>query len=196
MPTTTNPTRDDAQIRESIDAMAQALRAKDINALMAHYAPDIVTFDLMPLQSRGVDAYRKHFEAWFASVQGPIDYEMRDLRITRKDDVAFCHYLGCVKSTRTTGEKTDYRVRGDCGSPDDERAVDGHPMSMCRCRSSIGRQCKLHLRQPKRPRIARTVPGLRCARCRGRRAPPSAHLRMAWRSMWAAVKLRLRGKRR
>jgi uncharacterized protein (TIGR02246 family) len=115
MSTTTTPTRGDAQIRESIDAWAQALRAKDITALMAHYAPDIVTFDLMPLQSLGVDAYGKNFEAWFASVQGPIDYEIRDLRITTRDDVAFCHYLGHVRSTRTTGEKTDYWVRVTMG---------------------------------------------------------------------------------
>jgi ketosteroid isomerase-like protein len=104
MPTTTTPTRNDAQIRESIDAWAEALRAKEINALMAHYAPDIVTFDVMPLQSQGVDAYRKNFEAWFAAVQGPIDFEMRDLRITMSDDIAFCHYLGRVRSTRTTGQ--------------------------------------------------------------------------------------------
>jgi uncharacterized protein (TIGR02246 family) len=112
MPTTTTSTREDAQIRECIDALAQALRAKDINTLMTHYAPDIVTFDLRPpLQVQGVDAYRKNFEAWFASIQGPIDYEIRDLRITMRDDVAFCHSLNHVKATRTTGEKADYWVR-------------------------------------------------------------------------------------
>ena len=116
MPTTTTATREDVQIRERMDALAQALRAKDINALMAHYAPDIVTFDLRPpLQVQGIDAYRKNFEAWFASVQGPIDYEIRDLRITMSDDVAFCNYLGHVKSTRTTGEKADYWVRVTSG---------------------------------------------------------------------------------
>jgi uncharacterized protein (TIGR02246 family) len=115
MPTTTTPTRNDAEIRESIDAWAQALRAKDIDALMAHYAPDMVTFDLMPLQLQGADVYRKNFEAWFASVQGPIDLEIRDLRITMRDDVAFCHYLGHVRSTRKTGEKTDYWVRVTAG---------------------------------------------------------------------------------
>jgi uncharacterized protein (TIGR02246 family) len=112
MPTTT----DVAQIRERMEALAQALRAKDINALMAHYAPGIVTFDLRPpLQVQGVDAYRKNFEAWFASVQGPIDYEIRDLRITMSDDIAFCHSLSHVKSTRTTGERADYWVRVTSG---------------------------------------------------------------------------------
>jgi len=108
--------REDAQIRESMDASGQALRAKDINALMEHYAPEIVTFDVRPpLQIEGVDAYRKNFEAWFASVQGPIDYEISNLRITMSDDVAFSHYLVHVKSTKTTGEKADYWVRVTSG---------------------------------------------------------------------------------
>jgi ketosteroid isomerase-like protein len=40
MPTTTTPTREEAELRECVDGLAQALRAKDIDALMAHYAPD------------------------------------------------------------------------------------------------------------------------------------------------------------
>ena len=115
MPTTTTQSREDTQVRECVFTLAQALRTKDIDALMGHYAPEIVTFDLMPLQCRGVDLYRKNFEAWFASVRGPIDFEIRELRITAHDDVAFCHYLGHVKSTRMTGEKNDYLVRVTSG---------------------------------------------------------------------------------
>ncbi len=115
MPATTTPTKDDAQIRERIDEWLEALRAKDLNALMAHYAPDIIVFDLMPLQTRGIDAYKKNFEAWFASVQGPIDYEIPDRRLSISGDVAFCHYVGHVRYTRTTGERTDYWVRVTMG---------------------------------------------------------------------------------
>lgn len=130
MPATATPTREDAQLRERLAALARALRAKDINALMAHYAPDVVVFDLpAALQCRGADAYRKNFEAWFASVQGPIDYEMRDLRITASGDVAFCHYLARVKSTRKSAEKTDYwadywvRVSAGCRKMNDRWMV-------------------------------------------------------------------------
>src|SRR5919107_2743644 len=115
MPTTTTPAIDDAHIRECIDAIARALRAKDIDALMAHYAPDVVVFDLMPLQTMGADAYRHNFEAWFTAVQGPIDYQVRDVRITRSDDIAWCHYVGHVKTTRTGGEHAEYRVRVTAG---------------------------------------------------------------------------------
>ena len=116
MPSTTSPPGEDIQIRRFMDGLVGALRAKDIDTLMAYYAPDMVTFDLRPpLQVLGVDAYRKNFEAWFASVQGPIDYEIRDLQITASNDVAFCHSLSHVKSTRTTGAKADYWVRVTSG---------------------------------------------------------------------------------
>jgi uncharacterized protein (TIGR02246 family) len=116
MPTTTKSAREDAQVRQSLEALAQALSAKDVDALMAHYAPDVVTFDVgAPLEVKGVEAYRKNFERWFASVQGPIDYTMRDLRIATGDGVAFCHCLSHVESTRKSGEKNDYWVRVTSG---------------------------------------------------------------------------------
>ena len=116
MPMTTTRLKEDSQIRERLDALAQALRSKDIETLMAHYAADNVTFDLgPPLQVNGANAYRRNFEAWFASVQGPIDYSMRALHVTTRDDIAFCHYLGHVRSTKTTGEKSEYWVRVTSG---------------------------------------------------------------------------------
>jgi ketosteroid isomerase-like protein len=77
-----------------------------------------------PLQCVGADAYRKHFETWFRSVQGPIDYELRDLHLAASGDVAFGHYLGHLRSTRTTGEKADYGVRVTAGF----RKMDGEWM--------------------------------------------------------------------
>lgn len=110
------PTAEEAEIRESLDELAQALRAKDIEALMAHYAPEIIVFDLRPPpRIEGANAYRKNFETWFASVDGPIDYEMRELLVTAREDVAFCHSLSHVRSKRTNGEKADYWVRVTSG---------------------------------------------------------------------------------
>lgn len=102
---------EETQVREHLEALARALRAKDIASLMPHYSPDVAVFDLLPLQTLGADAYRKNFAAWFAAVQGPIDYEMRDLRVQVCGDVAFCHYLGHVRATRTSGQNNDYQVR-------------------------------------------------------------------------------------
>jgi ketosteroid isomerase-like protein len=40
---------------------------------------------------------------------------MRDLRLSRAEDLAVCHYLGHVSSTRTTGDQADYWVRVTAG---------------------------------------------------------------------------------
>jgi uncharacterized protein (TIGR02246 family) len=115
MPATTTPTRDEARIRACIDAVAQAIRVKDVNALMTHYTPDTIIFDLMPLQTLGIDAYRGNFEAWFGSVEGPIEFEIHDLRIATRDDVAFGHYTSGIRCRRKTGAQTEYRVRVSVG---------------------------------------------------------------------------------
>ena len=103
---------DEAHIRQLADNWAKAIRAKDINAIMSHYTPDILVFDLAPpLQYVGIDAYRKNFEEWFSSFQGPIGYEIRDLSISPGDDVAFGHSLNRISGKRTSGEETDVWLR-------------------------------------------------------------------------------------
>lgn len=112
MPMTERRIRDDASVRDRVASLAQAIRDKDIDYLMAHYAPDVVAYDVMPpLAVLSAADYRKSFEQWFASMRGPIDYEMDDLRISMSESHAFCHCVGHIRGTRTNGEKADYWVR-------------------------------------------------------------------------------------
>ena len=102
----------EAHIRGIIEERVKAIRAKDINALMSNYASDAVSFDaLNPLQNNGSDAGRKRAEAWFASYQSSINYEIRDLHVKAGEAVAFCHYLYRVSGTTTSGEQVDMWVR-------------------------------------------------------------------------------------
>ena len=99
-------------IQNLTDSWVKGVRAKDVDAVMSHYAPDILLFDLTPpLQYAGGDAYRKNWEEWFATWQGQIGYEIKNLSITVSDDVAFRHNLNRISGTRTSGEKTDVWVR-------------------------------------------------------------------------------------
>jgi ketosteroid isomerase-like protein len=108
----TGKTSDEAQIRALIETWATDLRAKRVDALMSHRAPEILLYDLAPpLLYRGADAYRKGLEEWFATFQGPIGYEIRDLRITAGDDVAFSTSLNWIGGARTNGEQTSVWVR-------------------------------------------------------------------------------------
>ena len=106
MPASTAVTNE-TRIRDCVEGVAQAIRAKDVDALMAYYAPDCVIFDLMPLQTLGRDAYRRNFESWFDMVKGPIEFEI--------DDIAFAHYTSRVRSTRTSGASAEYQVRVTAG---------------------------------------------------------------------------------
>jgi uncharacterized protein (TIGR02246 family) len=112
----------EAEIRGLIDRWAQAIRSKDVNALMADYAPDVLAFDLLPpLQYRGADAIRKRAFEWISSFEGAIDFEMRDLAVTTGDDVAFCHSLNRVRGTSEDGTKIDMWWRATNGL----RKIDG-----------------------------------------------------------------------
>jgi PhnB protein len=100
----------EAEIRALINGWARAMRAKDVDGVMSHYAPDSVTSDLAPpLISKGADA--NGLQAWFSTWQGPIGYEIRDLNLTAGDDAAFCHTLIRLRGTKTDGEKADVWFR-------------------------------------------------------------------------------------
>jgi ketosteroid isomerase-like protein len=113
---TEGETTDDVQIRARLDDWTKAVRAKDVEAVMSHYAPDIVLFDLAPpLHYAGAVACRKNWADWFPTFQGPVGYEIDHLSITSADGVAFCHSLNRIYGTRTDGEHTDVWVRATVG---------------------------------------------------------------------------------
>jgi uncharacterized protein (TIGR02246 family) len=98
----------ETEIRALVEDIASAIRCQDADALIAHYAPDVLAFDLLlPLQYEGVDALKKRASQWLASFEGPVGFEMRNLRITAGDDVAFCHSLNGVKGTSQGGAQVD-----------------------------------------------------------------------------------------
>jgi len=112
----------EAAVRELIDAYVEAIRSKDIEGVMAAYAPDLVAFDVVaPLQFVGAEAYRKIWREIFETFEGPIPYEVRDLSIAAGDDVAFSHSLNRNSGTMKTGQKADLWLRWTAGY----RKIDG-----------------------------------------------------------------------
>lgn len=108
-----NQTENEAQIRALRDSLANALRAKNVDDVMSHYAAEPVLFELAPpLQIQGNERTGKqNLEQWFASFQGSIGYEIRDLHITVSHEIAFCHSLNRISGMRSNGETTDIWVR-------------------------------------------------------------------------------------
>jgi len=107
---------DEVEIQQRIESLAEAIRNKNLDQVMAHYAPDVIVFELVPpLDVRGIDGYRKNFQNWFASMSSRISYEMMDVHISAGDSYAFCHYLSHVTGARTGGGRADYWVRVSSG---------------------------------------------------------------------------------
>jgi ketosteroid isomerase-like protein len=87
-------TDEQAEIRGLLDDWAKAARAKDIDGIMAAYAPDILSFDaIAQLQFKGAQAYRAHWQACLTMCAGPMVFEIHDLGIETGGGVAFGHYL-------------------------------------------------------------------------------------------------------
>jgi ketosteroid isomerase-like protein len=62
-----------AEVGALYDSQLDAIRAKDLDRLMAAYSPDIVYFDVVPpLRYAGSAALRGRFSEWFDGYQGPI----------------------------------------------------------------------------------------------------------------------------
>jgi ketosteroid isomerase-like protein len=94
---------DEADIRQRIDKLAEAIRAMDLEGVMSIYSPDLLSFDIVPpLQHVGAEAKRKNWVDAFAMYQRPLGYEIRDLTITLSNDVAFGHSLNRISGTLTT----------------------------------------------------------------------------------------------
>ena len=94
----------ESQVRAVLEDMAAAIRAKDVDLVMARYAPDVVAFDLLPpLRYKGAEAIRERLSAWFSSFRGTIGFEMREPCIAAADDIAFCHSLNRVNGATNSG---------------------------------------------------------------------------------------------
>ena len=97
---------DEAAIRQHVDRLVEAVRAKDLEGLKPLYATDIVSFDVEPpLQHLGLEAKLKNWATVFTIFQS-VTYEVRDLTLTVADDVAFGHCFARLSGTLANGTVT------------------------------------------------------------------------------------------
>lgn len=107
-----NRKNDEAEIQRLLDDGIRMLHDKNIEGVMSMYAPDVVSFDIVPpLRYVGAEVFRKVWEEVFSVYQGSIDYEFHDPSITVGDDVAFVYSLNHISGTLITGQKTNLWLR-------------------------------------------------------------------------------------
>jgi len=91
-------------IRQRVEDLVKAIRAKDIDRVTSIYAPDLVSFDLTPpLRYFGADGKRRAWQEAFAALSGPIAYEVRDLNVTTNGELAFVNSLNHISATLPGG---------------------------------------------------------------------------------------------
>jgi uncharacterized protein (TIGR02246 family) len=103
-----------ADIRALEERFVAAFKAKDPDAIMKVYAPGqtLLVFDVVPpRQYVGAAAYRKDWQTFFGSFDGPITVELTDLDITTDDNLAYSHSIQRVAGTDKQDKKLDLTVR-------------------------------------------------------------------------------------
>jgi ketosteroid isomerase-like protein len=104
------------EIRDLLDGRAAATRKKDVDGALAHYAHEVVTFDVVePLEHVGIESVRERIASWFATFDGPIGYDLHDVRIAADEHVGFASCLYKVSGTLQAGEELGMWVRATFG---------------------------------------------------------------------------------
>ena len=98
---------DQSEVRKVIEKWARAVSSGDRKAILAHHSPDLLMFDF-PASVRGLDAYDKTWDFFFAKPKGPISFVPRDIEVTAGDNVAFASCL--VHCDGTSAGPLDFRL--------------------------------------------------------------------------------------
>jgi ketosteroid isomerase-like protein len=104
---------DEARIRALIEQRAKALHARNAEGVIACRTADYRQFSLAPPLAHNSDA--NILNAWFATWEGPIGSEARDLQIVVSGEAAFSHGLSRMTGVKIDAEKVDLWFRETLG---------------------------------------------------------------------------------
>jgi ketosteroid isomerase-like protein len=110
------PNSDVSQLQMLERTFAAAMNNKDVDAVMAVYAPgeSLFVFDVVgpPSVHSGWEAYREAFKGMFAAIDGPLRLAMSDFDVKVSGDVAYGRSLQRVSGMRVKDHKPfHYTVR-------------------------------------------------------------------------------------
>jgi len=97
-----------------LNSVTNAFKAKDVDKIMANYehSQKLVVFDVIPPREYvGWDAYKKDWQDFLATFDGPITVEMNDLTINADGNLGFGYSFQRVTGKMKGGEAADFTVR-------------------------------------------------------------------------------------
>ena len=104
---------DEKLVTGLIEGWVAAIRAGDLDGVLAQHAEDIVMFDVPPPQDgiRGVDAYRASWVPFFEYIARGAVFEIVRLDVTAGTEVAFAHALLRCDTPEELAKRPDRRLR-------------------------------------------------------------------------------------
>lgn len=107
------PLDDEAAVRSVVENWARAVRRKDLSGILLNHSPNLVMFDVPPpLQSKGLDAYTRTWDLFFAWAHDPVVFDIVEMTVTAGSDVAFVAAVMRCAGTEASGEdiELDFRL--------------------------------------------------------------------------------------
>jgi uncharacterized protein (TIGR02246 family) len=102
----------ESTIRELIERWAAAVRAGELESVLADHSQDIQMFDVPPPNEvRGIEAYRKTWPPFFEWLKQGAVFEIASLDVTAGDDVAFATALLRCGTEEELRKDPDNRLR-------------------------------------------------------------------------------------
>lgn len=112
MSTNNNKATDEAAIRALVDNWAKAVRSKNLKEILANHSPDMLMFDVPPpLQSKGIEEYKKSWDIFFSWSDDPVIFDFTEMCITAGNEVAFVTALMRCAGTETNRERIELAFR-------------------------------------------------------------------------------------
>jgi ketosteroid isomerase-like protein len=102
-------TTGEAAIRDLVKNCAKAVRTRNLDGVLANHSPDILMFDVPPpIQSKGIEAYKKTWDLFFSWFQDSGLFDIGEMNITAGSDVAFVTALMRCAGTEANGRKLSW----------------------------------------------------------------------------------------
>lgn len=111
------PNSDETAIRTLVQNWVAAVRAQDLDGVLAAHDADIVMFDVPPPYDgvRGIDAYRRSWPPFFDWLRQGASFEILQLDVTAGVDVAFAYALLRCGTAEDFATNPDNRLRVTVG---------------------------------------------------------------------------------
>lgn len=105
---------DEAQIRRLEQNFSDAVKAKDVDKIMANYqsGAKLVVFDVIPPREYvGWDAYKKDWQGFLGAFDGPVTFDMSGLSVTTDGTMAYSYSFQHLAGKMRDGSASSITVR-------------------------------------------------------------------------------------